>query len=168
MAYSQHPRLSLLSNSSLSSSDHLSPTASSTRFSLPSAPSLPPSTRPAAARPNVYDRPLNKSRVTDVSAAAFSFLFSELVQYTQKRVSGINDLERRHVSSPPPALLSTLPLHLGSTLSATEQASGSSSSWSGAQKALPKLPSVKSVFSPPSCPSTPRSGVRFSESLQTR
>jgi len=46
-------------------------------------------------RPNIYDRPLNKTRAAEVSASAFAFLFSEVVQYTQKRVSGINDLERR-------------------------------------------------------------------------
>jgi hypothetical protein len=48
-------------------------------------------------RPNIYDRNLNKSRNAEVSGAAFAFLFSEIVQYTQKRVSGINDLERQYV-----------------------------------------------------------------------
>ncbi|KAK0446425.1 TRAPP complex subunit trs31 [Desarmillaria tabescens] len=98
MAYSQpHPRLSVLSNSSLSSVEHLSPTTSS-RYSIPSAPSINTAlgtNKQALSRPNIYDRNLNKPRVTDVSGAAFSFLFSEIVQYTQKRVSGINDLERR-------------------------------------------------------------------------
>ncbi|KAF8167860.1 TRAPP complex subunit trs31 [Crassisporium funariophilum] len=86
MAYAQpHPRLSVVSQSSV---DHLSPTTSSTRFSLPS-------NKPGPNRPNIYDRNLNKTRGTEVSAAAFAFLFSEVVQYTQKRVSGINDLERQ-------------------------------------------------------------------------
>jgi hypothetical protein len=49
------------------------------------------------SRPNIYDRPLNKTRTAEVSASAFAFLFSETVQYMQKRVSGINDLERRYV-----------------------------------------------------------------------
>ncbi len=101
MAYPQpHPRLSVLSNSSLSSVEHLSPTTSS-RYSIPSAPSINTAlgtNKQALARPNIYDKNLNKPRVTDVSGAAFSFLFSEVVQYTQKRVSGINDLERRFVS----------------------------------------------------------------------
>ncbi|TFK30684.1 transporter particle subunit trs31 [Coprinopsis marcescibilis] len=101
MAYSQpHPRLSVLSNSSHSSAEHLSPTASSTRFSLPTAPSIHsqlstqkvPLNRPG---PSIYDRPLNKSRGAEVSVSAFAFLLSEIVQYTQKRVNGINDLERR-------------------------------------------------------------------------
>ena len=99
MAYAQpHPRLSVISNSSQSSVDHLSPTTTSTRFSLPSAPSLQAAVNAIKAgpnRPNIYDRSLNKTRGTEVSAAAFAFLFSEIVQYTQKRVSGINDLERQ-------------------------------------------------------------------------
>lgn len=91
MAYTQpHPRLSVVSNSSQASVDHLSPTNTSTRFSLPSVASIKP-----GLRPNIYDRNLNKSRGTEVSGAAFAFLFSEIVQYTQKRVSGINDLERQ-------------------------------------------------------------------------
>lgn len=96
MAYAQpHPRLSVVSNSSHSSIDHLSPTTSSTRFSLPTVPTAQAAAKPAANRPNIYDRPLNKTRNAEVSASAFAFLFSEIVQYTQKRVSGINDLERQ-------------------------------------------------------------------------
>ena len=93
MAYTQpHPRLSH------ASTEHASSTTSSTRFSLPSLPSIhthPASTKAAVNRPNIYERNLNKSRTTEVSGAAFAFLFSEIVQYTQKRVSGINDLERQ-------------------------------------------------------------------------
>ncbi|KAH6917137.1 transporter particle subunit trs31 [Coprinopsis sp. MPI-PUGE-AT-0042] len=98
MAYAQpHPRLSVLSTSSHSSVEHLSPASSSTRFSLP-APSIQSSlstVKPYRPGPSIYDRPLNKSRGVEVSASAFAFLFSEIVQYTQKRVNGINDLERR-------------------------------------------------------------------------
>ncbi|TCD66783.1 TRAPP subunit trs31 [Steccherinum ochraceum] len=98
MSYAQpHPRFSVLSSSSLSSAEHLSPAASSTRFSLPSAPSINTTvhTPKPGIRPNVYDRNLNKTRTAEVSSAAFAFLFSEVVQYTQKRVLGIADLERR-------------------------------------------------------------------------
>ena len=94
-----HPRFSVLSASAVQSSEHLSPAASSTRFSLPSAPSIntnATASKPAAPRQTIYDRPLNKARAAEVSASAFAFLFSEVVQYTQKRVSGINDLERRY------------------------------------------------------------------------
>jgi len=107
MAYSQpRPRLSVLSNSSV---DHLS---SSTRYSLPSASTALVSPRPP--RPNIYDRNLNKTRIADVSASSFSFLFSEIVQYTQKRVSGINDLERRY-SHPHPTSRCPLISYLGLT-----------------------------------------------------
>ncbi|KAI0321000.1 NO signaling/Golgi transport ligand-binding domain-containing protein [Amylostereum chailletii] len=90
-------RFSVLSSASLSSAELLSPTGSSSRFSLPSAPSITTTVPPPkpVSRPNIYDRPLNKSRTAEVSASSFAFLFSEVVQYTQKRVNGINDLERR-------------------------------------------------------------------------
>ncbi|KAI0035241.1 NO signaling/Golgi transport ligand-binding domain-containing protein [Vararia minispora EC-137] len=90
-------RFSVLSSSSLSSAELLSPTGSSGRFSLPSAPSITTAVGPSKplVRPNIYDRPLNKTRSAEVSASAFAFLFSEIVQYTQKRVGGINDFERR-------------------------------------------------------------------------
>jgi hypothetical protein len=113
---STHPRFSVLSSGS-SVAD--STASSSTRFSLPSVTSLntasgkqhnPNITTNAGnagfavgvgtgggigARPNIYDRNLNKTRSAEVSASAFAFLFSEMVQYTQKRVHGIADLERR-------------------------------------------------------------------------
>lgn len=109
MAYSQQPRprLSVLSNPSI---DHLS---SSARYSLPSTSSVLVSPRPP--RSNIYDRNLNKTRTADVSASSFSFLFSEIVQYTQKRVSGINDLERRY-SHPNPTSRCPLISYPGLTL----------------------------------------------------
>ncbi|TDL28930.1 TRAPP I complex [Rickenella mellea] len=92
-----HPRLSVLSSTSHASTDNFSPSSSYSRFSLSSAPSI--STAIGAgklgSRPNIYDRSLSKTRTSDVSLSAFAFLFSEIVQYTQKRVNGINDLERR-------------------------------------------------------------------------
>lgn len=99
MAYPQpqHSRFSVLSTSSLSSAEHLSPAASSSRFATPSINTALGTPKPLT-RPNIYDRSLNKTRTSEVSASAFAFLFSEVVQYTQKRVSGINDLERRCVS----------------------------------------------------------------------
>lgn len=89
-------RFSVLS----ASSEHLSPTStSSPRFSLSSAPSITLAAHKPANRPNIYDRSLNKTRTAEISASAFAFLFSEVVQYTQKRVGGINDLERRYAYS---------------------------------------------------------------------
>ncbi|KAK9909663.1 hypothetical protein WJX75_005779 [Coccomyxa subellipsoidea] len=45
-------------------------------------------------RLNIVDRPLAKGK-GEVSLSAFSFLFSELVQYCQTKVSNIGELERR-------------------------------------------------------------------------
>jgi len=95
MQYSQppNPRMSVLSTTSLAS-DHFSPASSSTRFSLPiGAPINVPAKQ--GNRPQIYDRNLNKTRTAEVSLAAYAFLFSEIVRYTQMRVSGIGDLERR-------------------------------------------------------------------------
>jgi len=50
---------------------------------------------------NILDRPLaTKGRGvggSEVSLSAFSFLFSEMVQYYQNRVLSIADLERKYV-----------------------------------------------------------------------
>eukprot|EP00026_Physarum_polycephalum_P019239 Phypoly_transcript_21156.p1 GENE.Phypoly_transcript_21156~~Phypoly_transcript_21156.p1 ORF type:complete len:192 (+),score=11.20 Phypoly_transcript_21156:47-622(+) len=43
---------------------------------------------------NIVDRPLSRGK-SEVSLSAFAYLFSELIQYTQNRVSHVNDLERR-------------------------------------------------------------------------
>ena len=47
------------------------------------------------APPNILDRNLGKTRGAEVSFGAWAFLFSEIVQYTQRRVSGISDFEAR-------------------------------------------------------------------------
>jgi len=88
------PPITTATTTSIDNNDHYPLTA---RFSLPPTPLINTTlgqSRPAAQRPNIYDRNLNKTRTAEVSASAFAFLFSEVVQYTQKRVSGINDLER--------------------------------------------------------------------------
>ena len=48
-------------------------------------------------RPSILDRPLNKTRNSEVSLSAFAYLFSEMLQYAQKRASGIADLEAKWV-----------------------------------------------------------------------
>lgn len=59
----------------------------------------------------IYHRPLNRSRTSELSQASFAYLFSEMVSYAQRRVTGIQDLEKRYVhlilplpstTSPPP------------------------------------------------------------------
>mmetsp|Transcript_15390 Transcript_15390/g.36361 ORF Transcript_15390/g.36361 Transcript_15390/m.36361 type:complete len:195 (-) Transcript_15390:44-628(-) len=44
--------------------------------------------------PNIVDRQLSRGK-TEVSLSAFSFLFSELIQYSQQRVNTTQELERK-------------------------------------------------------------------------
>lgn len=48
-----------------------------------------------ASKRSIYDRNLNRSRTGELSKASFAFLFSEMVTYAQRRVTGIADLEKR-------------------------------------------------------------------------
>src|SRR3569833_2743882 len=43
----------------------------------------------------IYHRPLNRSRTGELSQASFAYLFSEMVTYAQRKVTGIQDLEKR-------------------------------------------------------------------------
>lgn len=43
----------------------------------------------------IYSRPLNRTKTTETSQAAFAYLFSEMVAYAQHRVKGIQELEQR-------------------------------------------------------------------------
>ena len=45
------------------------------------------------------DKSVAKTRGTEVSLAAWAFLFSEVVAYTQQRVDSISDFEKRSVCS---------------------------------------------------------------------
>ncbi|KAH0602815.1 uncharacterized protein LAJ45_07525 [Morchella importuna] len=51
--------------------------------------------RYSSSRKSIYDRHLNRSQRSELSKASFAFLFGEMVQYAQKRVSGIQDLEKK-------------------------------------------------------------------------
>jgi len=51
--------------------------------------------RTPSNRKTIYDRNLNRSRTAELSRASFAYLFGEMVMYAQKRVTGIQDLERR-------------------------------------------------------------------------
>lgn len=50
----------------------------------------------------IYHRPLARGRTSELSQASFAYLFSEMVSYAQKRVTGISDLEKRSASPLPP------------------------------------------------------------------
>ena len=43
----------------------------------------------------IYHRPLNRSKTSELSQASFAYLFSEMVGYAQRKVTGIQDLEKR-------------------------------------------------------------------------
>lgn len=58
---------------------------------LPQSPGL----RVPSNRKTIYDRHLNRSRNAESSRASFAFLFGEMVTYAQRRVTGIQDLEKR-------------------------------------------------------------------------
>jgi len=100
-------RLSMYNSSSPSGTSSPVPVSASTnasRFSVATSASGHPQPTsyqmhtnvPATkSRSAIYDRNLNKNRMGQVSLSAYAFLLSEIVQYTQKRVSGIGDLERR-------------------------------------------------------------------------
>jgi len=66
-----------------------------------------PGLRYPANGKTIYHRPLNRSKTSELSQASFAYLFSEMISYAQKRVTGIQDLEKRYVFS-----LSRLPYHL--------------------------------------------------------
>lgn len=56
--------------------------------------------RTPSNRKTIYDRNLNRTRTAELSRASFAYLFSEMVTYAQKRVTGIQDLEKRFLNSP--------------------------------------------------------------------
>jgi hypothetical protein len=43
----------------------------------------------------IYHRPLHRSKTAELSQSSFAYLFSEMVSYAQRRVTGIQDLEKR-------------------------------------------------------------------------
>lgn len=55
-----------------------------------------PGLRVPSNRKTIYDRHLNRSRNAESSRASFAFLFAEMVTYAQRRVTGIQDLEKRY------------------------------------------------------------------------
>ena len=67
---------------------------------MPQQPQQPPQQhaglRTPSNRKTIYDRNLNRTRTAELSRASFAYLFGEMVGYAQKRVTGIQDLERRY------------------------------------------------------------------------
>ncbi|KAI9827790.1 MAG: TRAPP subunit trs31 [Thelocarpon impressellum] len=48
-----------------------------------------------SSKKTIYDRNLNRSRTAELSRASFAYLFGEMITYAQRRVTGIQDLEKR-------------------------------------------------------------------------
>ena len=67
----------------------------------------------------IYDRNLNRSRNAELSRSSFAYLFMEMVSYAQKRVTGIQDLEKRCDNPWTPAYVQYSCAPLGSTNKAT-------------------------------------------------
>ncbi|KAJ5246593.1 hypothetical protein N7468_001576 [Penicillium chermesinum] len=60
-----------------------------------SSPAQTSGLRVPSNRKTIYDRHLNRSRNAELSRASFAYLFGEMVTYAQRRVTGIQDLEKR-------------------------------------------------------------------------
>jgi len=105
-------------------------------------------------RKTIYDRNLNRSRNADLSRASFAYLFAEMVAYAQRRVTGIQDLERRLNEQGYPLGLRLLDLLLYRSLSGSSSSGGltssSSSSASGTQANRPLriLPLLQLIHGP--------------------
>ncbi|KAA6408486.1 MAG: TRAPP I complex [Lasallia pustulata] len=78
----------------------------------PTPPPPPPGLRTPSNRKTIYDRHLNRTRTSELSRASFAYLFSEIVTYAQRRVTGIQDLERRLSAQASPLGPRLLPLLL--------------------------------------------------------
>src|SRR4051812_19341958 len=48
-----------------------------------------PGLRVPSSGKTIYHRPLNRTRTAELSQASFAYLFSEMVTYAQRRVTGI-------------------------------------------------------------------------------
>ncbi|KAJ5408793.1 hypothetical protein N7509_002676 [Penicillium cosmopolitanum] len=89
--------------------------ASSDKPQTPQPPSTPQQAsglRVPSNRKTIYDRHLNRSRNAELSRASFAYLFAEMVTYAQRRVTGIQDLEKRIPSWSSPSRPSILSIYL--------------------------------------------------------
>ncbi|OJJ37328.1 hypothetical protein ASPWEDRAFT_108213 [Aspergillus wentii DTO 134E9] len=102
-------------------------------------------------RKTIYDRHLNRSRNAESSRASFAYLFGEMVTYAQRRVTGIQDLERRRLNEQGyPLGLRLLDLLFYRTMSSSTSSSLSSSSTSASppNRPLRILPLLHLIHGP--------------------
>lgn len=111
----------------------------------------------------IYNRPLNRSRTQELSQASFAYLFGEMVSYAQRRVTDIQDLEKRYGPSIaswhlPELLKRMLIITLDSTSKAIPSGSNFSTYSSGASlhehNFAPSTSSPSSTSSSMSCGNT--------------
>ncbi|RMZ76827.1 hypothetical protein DV738_g4759, partial [Chaetothyriales sp. CBS 135597] len=91
---SSQPQPSLASIAGGSSAPDPSTSLSSLSISKPAS-TTAGGLRVPYSRKTIYDRHLNRSRNAELSRSAFAFLFMEIVAYAHKRVTGIQDFEKR-------------------------------------------------------------------------
>lgn len=72
-----------------------------------------PGLRTPLNRKTIYDRNLNRTRTAELSRSSFAYLFAEMVAYAQKKVTGIQDLERRYILLPFSLTFLGLQWHIG-------------------------------------------------------
>ncbi|KAL5343120.1 TRAPP I complex [Aspergillus crustosus] len=109
-----------------------------------------PGLRVPSNRKTIYDRHLNRSRNAELSRASFAFLFGEMVTYAQRRVTGIQDLERRLNEQGYPLGLRLLDLLFYRTISTSSSSALSSSSTSASppNRPLRILPLLHLIHGP--------------------
>ncbi|KAL2821516.1 transport protein particle complex subunit [Aspergillus granulosus] len=109
-----------------------------------------PGLRVPSNRKTIYDRHLNRSRNAELSRASFAFLFGEMVTYAQRRVTGIQDLERRLNEQGYPLGLRLLDLLFYRTISTSSSSSLTSSSTSASppNRPLRILPLLHLIHGP--------------------
>ncbi|RJE24703.1 Transport protein particle [Aspergillus sclerotialis] len=150
---SQHPRHSAMLSISTSNSNLANAGADkqqpSQNVSTPTQ-SSSPGLRVPSNRKTIYDRHLNRSRTAELSRASFAFLFSEMVTYAQRRVTGIQDLEKRLNEQGYPLGLRLLDLLFYRTMSSSTSSSLSSSSTSSSppNRPLRILPLLHLIHGP--------------------
>ncbi|KAJ2963118.1 hypothetical protein NQZ79_g1773 [Umbelopsis isabellina] len=71
------------------------PTSGSSRLSTASSIYTDNRHTPQTRNKSLLERNLNRTKGAEVGLSSFAFLFSEMIQYAQKRVNGIQDLERK-------------------------------------------------------------------------
>ncbi|KAI9790711.1 MAG: TRAPP subunit trs31 [Peltula sp. TS41687] len=85
----------LRQNNSSSSSNAPSPQPSSSSTAATAITGGGGGLRYPSNRKTIYDRNLNRSKTSELSRASFAYLFGEMITYAQRRVTGIQDLEKR-------------------------------------------------------------------------